>query len=248
MICTSGIGFDPRIDGERLTFGFRGIWQGTALLYERGTGSTWLHFTGACIDGVHKGRVLTPLSTGRHTTWAEWRATHPDTEVMKPEARYIGRPGDQGYFPRESAGRGQAFLPPGFAPTIQTRDARLPLHALVVGLRRGAKTRAIPVSALEATGVVAETWAGTPITVWRDPASGAVAAFEATVEGRPLTFRTGGDGRMQDAPGGSLWTFDGLCVDGPRKGTRLVRITHLLTEWYGWYAHHPETSLRATSR
>ena len=80
MICSSGIGFDPVLDERRLWFGFHGIYQGTAVLYDQQTGSLWMHLTGECFAGELAGRKLDPLDTGRHTTWSEWLASHPETD------------------------------------------------------------------------------------------------------------------------------------------------------------------------
>lgn len=241
MICSSGIGFDPVLDGERLTFGFEGIWQGTAVLYDRQTKSLWMHTTGECFAGTHAGRALAPLDTGRHTTWGAWRRDHPDTDVMAPDPRFESR-----YFDRASARSGAAFLPRDFPPTIQSRDPRLPLEELLLGVKAGGVARAYPYARLaKGTGVVEETVGGVPLTVWFDARQRSAAAFDARLDGRTLAFtRVEQDGtvRFRDASG-SLWNLEGEAVAGTLRGRRLARPTSLLTEWYGWFAHFPATTI-----
>jgi len=245
VICSSGIGFDPVLDGKRLTFGFEGIYQGTAVLYDRETGSLWMHLTGACFEGELAGRVLGRQGTGRHTTWEDWWETHPDTDVMAPDPKRVGVPPDRGYFDRESARSGSPYMPPMFPTTIHDRDRRLASHDLVYGALFPTGPRAWPLAALLGRPVVEEEVGGIPVTLWSDAASRSVGAFDRRQGDRRLTFLEAGGARRRDRETGSLWNLDGECVEGTLAGTRLESLRGLLAEWYGWYANHPDTSLWA---
>lgn len=242
MICSSGVGFDPVLDGERLTFGFEGIWQGTAVLYDRQTRSLWMHFTGECFLGKYAGRRLKEIDTGRHTTWSAWRRDHPDTDVMAPDPRYR-----TGYFARSQSKSGDPLLPGYFPGTIQSRDPRLPLETLLLGVRAASGPRAYPyVRLAKAAGVVEETLGDVPVTVWYDPAQRSAAAYDARLDGKTLHFQRteqAGAVRFRDRETGSLWDLEGTSVAGPSAGRRLARPPQLLTEWYGWFAHHPTTTI-----
>lgn len=226
------------LDGKRLTFGFEGVWQGTAILYDRDTGSIWMHFTGACFAGPRAGRTLKMLATGTHTTWAAWRRDHPDTDVMAVDPRFVSR-----YVDRVAAKSGAGFLPIRFDQTITSRDPRLPLSELLLGVRVEREARAYPLARLAATaGVVEETIALVPVTVWYEARTRTAVAFDARLDGRVRTFERRQAGIFEHDTG-SRFDADGRCVDGPLLGRRLVRLPSLLTEWYGWFAHHPETSI-----
>ncbi len=238
------------LDGRRLTFGFEGIYQGTAVLYDHQTNSLWMHLTGECFAGELQGRTLERLDTGRHTTWEDWRSLHPQTSVLAPEERWMRQPGDSGYFSREAARSGAAFLPPTFRSTIHDVDARLEPSALVYGVRVGGRAKAYAFKDLIANPVVDEEIDALPLTVWYDALSESAAAFDRRLDDRWLTFDAGAQtvpqemaGRRRDQETGSLWTMDGACVDGPLKGRRLRALDGLKAEWYGWYANHPETQL-----
>ena len=243
MICSSAIGFDSRVDGKRLTFGFEGIWQGTAVLYDHQTNSFWMHITGECFHGPHTGTFLTPLETGRHTTWAEWMRTHPETDVLAYDPRLGVAGSEHGYFPRDGARSGQAFLPPAFPGTIETVDERLPANTLVRGVLVGSAARAYPLPRLARHGVVEELVGGVELTVWYDPESRSAAAYHRRVDGRRLSFRPSGAGRVEDVETGSVWSLEGRAVSGPLAGTTLVRARGLLSEWYGWRASYPQTTI-----
>lgn len=226
------------LDGKRLTFGFEGVWQGTAILYDRDTGSLWMHFTGACFAGPRAGRALKPLATGTHTTWAAWRRDHPDTDVMAPDPRFAAR-----YFDREAARSGSPYLPERFDETITSRDRRLPSSELLLGVTVGPEARAYPLARVAATaGVVEETVAGVPVTVWYEADARTAVAFDARLDGRTRTFERRRAG-VFERDTGSRFDADGRCVDGSLLGRRLERLPSLLTEWYGWFAHHPATTI-----
>ena len=243
MICTSGIGFDPLVEGQRLRFAFHGIWQGVAVLADRPGGSLWFHLTGEAFAGPRAGTRLRRLDSGRHTTWDEWRRTHPDTRVLAVDPRWVGRPGDQGYFGRDGVRRGDPFLPEAFRATLQATDARLPLHELVYGAVVEGQAVAWRVADVTARGLQHLVVAGVPIVLWGDPVSGSVAAFDRRVDGVTLQFALGPEGRVTDDEGASRWNREGVATDGPRAGQRLVPLVGLQAEWYGWFAHHPDTRL-----
>ena len=48
-------------------------------------------------------------------------------------------------------------------------------------------------------------------------------------------------GAIRDLPTGSLWSSDGLAVEGDLAGVQLAFVTSFFTEWYGWAAFHPDT-------
>ena len=100
MICSSGISFDPVVENVRLTFGFEGVWQGTAVLYDHRTNSLWMHLSGTCFSGPKRGAVLKRSESGRHTTWADWQRSHPQTDVLAEDLALKHGHLDKGYFPR----------------------------------------------------------------------------------------------------------------------------------------------------
>lgn len=243
MVCSSGIGFDPVVGGKRLTFGFEGIYQGTAVLYDHQTQSFWMHLTGECFAGAHAGTVLARVPTGRHTTWADWRALHPDTDVLALQKRWMGKQGDRGYFAREGAASGAPYLPETFTQTIQDVDPRLEASDLLHGVVVGGSARAYPFKRLKASPVVEETLAGVPVTVWFDAASRSAAAFDRRVGGTTHAFLRDEAGILRDRATRSRWTMDGTCSAGALAGAQLEPLRGLMSEWYGWYALHPQTTV-----
>ena len=243
MVCSSGIGFDPQIDGQRLIFGFEGIWQGTAVMYDQQTRSYWMHLTGACFDGTHEGVVLRRLPTGRHTTWADWRALHPETLVMAPDPRFVGQTTSGGYFSREGARSGSPHFVGPFLETLQDRDPRFRPHDLIYGVVVGDHARAYAFVRLRFVDLVEETVAGVPVAVWFDTAARSAAAFDRRVGAEVLSFERDEAHALRDKGTHSRWTMEGTCVEGELRGVQLPPLHGLMAEWYGWYANHPTTSV-----
>ena len=239
MICSSGIGFDPYHNGRRLTFGFHGIWQGVAVLYDKQTRSLWMHLTGECIDGPLEGAQL-KLITGRHVQWQEWRRDHPETQVMAEDIAFRRR-----YFTEQSARRGNDYFPPGFDPTIDNRDQRLPPSALCYGIRADGKTKAYPFASLmqAGQGVVNDRVGETPVVILFEADTRSAAAHSRRLGGKVLEFKRDQDGLVIDVASGSQFDRDGRCIAGEYQGQRLPSVIGVQAEWYGWFATYPDTLL-----
>ena len=78
-------------DGKALAFGVVGVDKGTLIMYDQQTGSRWSQLFGEAVDGPLEGEKLEKLPSIM-TTWAKWRALHPETTVyVKPSVEYRAR-------------------------------------------------------------------------------------------------------------------------------------------------------------
>ncbi len=84
-LCGTGMAFDASIGGKTLQFGVSGLlYNSDVLLYDRQSESLWTQIGRRAISGTYKGTRLASLPL-EHTTWADWRARHPDTLVLSRE-------------------------------------------------------------------------------------------------------------------------------------------------------------------
>jgi hypothetical protein len=51
------------------------------------------------------------------------------------------------------------------------------------------------------------------------------------------------EGAIFDAQTDSRWNSSGLAVAGELAGVQLSFVTSFFTEWYGWAAFHPDTTI-----
>jgi hypothetical protein len=74
------------------------------------------------------------------------------------------------------------------------------------------------------------------------------ASYVRRLDGKVLSFERTGPGRFRDRETGSVFDLEGRGVSGPHRGRRLPPLGGLQAEWYGWFAHHPDTTLFGESR
>ncbi|MDZ4754750.1 MAG: DUF3179 domain-containing (seleno)protein [Phycisphaerae bacterium] len=86
--CDAAVVYDRRVNGTTLSFGVSGLLRNAnTLLYDRGSAqpSLWQQLDGRAITGPHAGTAaqLTPIAGTCITTWADWIAAHPDSDVPR---------------------------------------------------------------------------------------------------------------------------------------------------------------------
>ncbi len=186
-----------------------------------------------------KGKRLTMVPF-LYTTWGEWRAQHPDTLALVPEADYeVGYDFMNKRISTVAYGSNQK-------PTrdlIREQDTRLPNYEQVIGIEIRDGHKAYPVSELRKEPVVNDKVGSAPILMVYAAASDTTTAFSRVLGGRTLTFHAAGAGTMLDNESGSKWTAYGECVDGKLKGQRLDRIIPQPGSWFAWAEFHPDTQV-----
>ena len=80
--------FDAERDGKIVEFGVSGLlFNSDVLLYDRETESLWSQIMKTAISGPRKGDRLATIVTS-HTTWSDWLARFPDTDVLTDETGF----------------------------------------------------------------------------------------------------------------------------------------------------------------
>lgn len=81
-LCGSGVVYDPRVDGQRHSFGVSGrLYKRNLLLYDHETDSLWSQLAGKAVTGPLAGTSLRLLPV-TETTWSRWKGEHPATLVL----------------------------------------------------------------------------------------------------------------------------------------------------------------------
>lgn len=237
-MCSSGMGFDPVVDGTRLTFRATHVYMGTNCIQDHQTKSLWSTYLSRAITGPMRDRTIDLLPV-QQMEWRAWRSLHPDSVVLAP---YLGRRGGHG------AGHtlGTPDLSPGMRRTVPRWDKRLPHNTLVLGVIRGDAQRAYPLEVLRRhEGVINDEIDGSPIVALSYLAEGSsgALAFSRAVNGRTLTFVPDDGAGAIDVETGSRWSPEGVAVAGRYEGTRLSFVSSHVSEWFIWAAHYPSMEL-----
>lgn len=254
-VCNSGLCYDARLDGKPIHLDFFGLYNGVVALCDRETESVFPIVTGTFARGPLAGKGL-PVYPLLDTTWGAWKKLHPQTRVMAPgeaEKRFYRPRGKENAESRDY----QAFPVPFFAPTMTRADKRLPAFAKVLGVtlpatratgRAESLHRAYPVKEMQEKGpVLLEEWDGVPVAVLYDAQNVTAVAVSRRLDGRVLTLearpQTDGQTAFFDKETGTRWNIEGLGEAGPLAGKRLELLDAHLSQWYGWVAYFPETTI-----
>jgi hypothetical protein len=176
-LCGTGVAFDGQVDGRALSFGVSGLlYNNDVLMYDRQTQSLWSQLLGQAISGPMKGRQLRMLPL-THTSWADWRQSHPATVILSTDtgaSRAYGRDPYAGYDSSDQILFPLAFRSAGFHPKER-----------VLGIQIGTIAKAYPFVELGKTsGVVTDQLGDTRLTIRFDRAAARATVHAA--DGRQL--------------------------------------------------------------
>ena len=197
-------------------------------------GSAWSHLDGSALNGPQAGEQLEVLAL-QTTTWGAWLEEHPDSTTVDIDTGYQNQYGE--------VGLGNAGLRGGFLATLDEIDPRLPESELVIGVIAGDGAEAFPIERAALSSPMQDEVGGVPVVVLEDSQGIPSLAYHRLLsDGRVLDFERRGDA-IYDVQTGSRWTSSGLAVEGDLAGVQLAFVTSFFTEWYGWAAFHPDSTI-----
>ena len=176
-LCGTGIGFHPIVNGRSLTFGVSGLlYQSDLVMYDHQTESLWSQISMEAIAGSMTGSRLTHVFL-EHTSWGEWRRTHPHTLVLSDKTGYLrdyNRDPYLGY-----AQRADLMFP------TQHTDSRFHPKEWVLGLEIEGSFKAYPFSELQKVdGPLTDQVKGRKVRIEFNNLEKSASAREAS--GKPL--------------------------------------------------------------
>lgn len=119
----------------------------------------------------------------------------------------------------------------------------------VIGVSIGHESHAYPIKLMNYHEVIDDVVGGIPIVVSWCPLCGTAIAYERTVDGEVLTFRTSGylyrnNKVMFDVQTASLWPqILGEAINGTYHGTRLRLVTTARMAYRDWVTLQPDTKV-----
>ena len=264
-VCNTGIRYNLSLNEKPIKLDFYGLYNGVVTLCDRESESVFLQASGRFVSGALMGKEL-GTEPVLDTTWGEWKRLHPDTLIMSPDTEYTSHYRTKGAIVQRGNTR---FGMPVFQASLTRADKRLPRFDKVLGVslpQAGSVTpansktaglvlrRAYPIKTVtEAGGVVNDTLGDSPIAVFLDPATISACAVSRRLDGKTLTFEArksqDGDGKIAfyDKETGTRWNIEGKGEEGLLAGKSLERMDAHLSQWYGWYAYYPETTIYGNS-
>jgi hypothetical protein len=226
----STLGFDRSAAGGA-EFGVSGLlYQNNLVMYDRNADeSLWPQMLRGARCGSADGTSLQMVPV-IEMTWRGWLTLHPDTRVIGSGTGF-GR--DYTAYPYGNYDRpnNPSLLFPG------TIDDRRPPKERVLGIPSGAGGITYPYGVLDELGAVAAVRGAignhAHVVFW-DRDREAAMAYSPRLGGEELTF-TVVEGRILDEQTGSIWSVDGLALEGPKAGMRLEPVAEaFIAFWFAW--------------
>ena len=195
-------------------------------MYDKQTNSRWSQLFGNAVSGPMEGEQLVKLPSTM-TTWAKWKALHPDTTV------YVKR----------SIPYDQRFTQETFEKIAKMEDGPIRTNDLVIGLEGHITSRAYLVRRLAKERILNDTLEGQPIAVYLSEDLATAQVLDRKVEDKTLTLELDGD-RLRDRETRSLWDpLTGEAISGSMQGKKLEPLISTYSLWFAWKKYRPDTEI-----
>ncbi|MEE9215802.1 MAG: DUF3179 domain-containing protein [Anaerolineales bacterium] len=249
-LCGAGIAFDGRAsNGQTYDFGSSGfLYRSNKLMYDRQTRTLWNQLTGEPVLGelVEDNLELTLLPVVL-TSWEDWLAQHPDTQVLELETGF-----ERYYLP--GAAYGDYFSSTSTMFPVWQRGEQLDTKDRIYALRIDGTPKAYPLNDIILEGVVNDQIGDTNVVLVANRGRVMVQGENRRVG--QVIYDSGGEVRafdrgdevfaVTDDPDvvvdsqGRKWRVTEEALLGP-DGETAPRINGHLAYWFGWFAFFPNT-------
>lgn len=232
-LCGSMIVYETEVDGTHHELGTSGfLYRSNKLMYDRATKSLWSTLRGEPVVGPLVGKAI--RLQPRHvvtTTWGQWKADHPDTDVLSLQTGH-----------RRDYGEGVAyrdyFSNDRLMFAVPKTDNRLKNKDEVLIIRVGTdEPVAISADFLIEHPVFQDKIGDRPYVVVTDP-SGANRVYASD----GVSWKKELADHQALSRDGRRWTIteEALTSD---DGQQLARLPAHRAFWFGWFADHPNVRL-----
>jgi Protein of unknown function (DUF3179) len=220
--CRLGRVFEPVVDGRPATFRLVGMDLFNALFEDAATGSWWRQATGEAVAGPLRGARLKDV-TFMQVQLKTWFALHPEATVLQLDESARPFVDLDGAFERGEV----------TSRLLRPDPASWQNKSLVVGLERGAESKAYDWNALTSTRIVNDTLGAQPVVLVLSSDHQSFAAYE-----RPTAepFTLSGDLLV-----GAAGTYDLAGRDRADPARRLRPVAASQEFWHSWRTFHPTT-------
>ena len=213
-LCFTNQVFERTINGQEVEFGTSGkLYNSNLVMYDRLTESYWSQALGTAIVGELAGYELEKIPFDV-ITWKDWKTLHPESLVLSTDTGHLRPYGVDPY--------GSYYTDPRILFPVENKDDRLPLKSLIVGFHHRNLYKAYKQENVESSQVINDEIFGKSILLVSQ-FSGNTKAFERTVNDQVLEFEYL-DAKLIDLQTQSEWSYEGVAISGPLKGTELTRI------------------------
>ena len=230
MVCNTGVGLTPLVDGQVHHFQARGLYDGLFLMWDEESGTYWNHISGEALYGPLVGTKL-QLENVLHTTPKLALAEDDLTRIAVSNQSPRRRRGGRSWVDRVPVLRGM------FRSTIDEEDTRRPTMDIGLGVWADSVAQYYALErVIDNQDVVIDAFAGRRLLVFVEPTANVLWGQYTTADS---AWWDGDDLRLSS---GELIrqgvTYD---IEGERVVTE--RPLQVFTRWYGFALTFPHTEI-----
>ncbi len=234
-VCRTGRVFSPYVKGHYQNFRLVGMDHFNAMFEDGSTRSWWQQATGVALIGPLKGSRLKewPSEQMRLTSWIR---KHPATLILQPDTTF-----NEAYEDLRNYDIGT------IKSGLEKRDsASWKNKSWVVGLQVNGQAKAYDWNDLIRFRLINDSISSVPLLLAVEADSASFHVWNAELNGKHLHFYLDvASGLLKDNNTKSTWNFDGICTEGPLKGSSLTNRQAYQEFWHSWKQFHPNTTIYA---
>ena len=232
-VCRTGRVFSPFVNGKFQHFRLVGMDHFNAMFEDEDTKSWWRQATGVAVTGKLKGTALKELPS-QQLRLGTWMRQYPNTLIMQPDAA----------FAKQYKGL-EGFDMGTIKSGLEKRDsASWQFKSWVVGVLADGHEKAYDWNELLKQKVINDTIGNKAIVLLLENDNASFHVWNRQVNDKLLQFSfDAGLQTLKDSTTNSVLNMDGLCIDGPLKGSKLSAVAAYQEFWHSWQSFHPRTTV-----
>jgi len=200
-----------------------------AMFEDATTKSWWQQATGVAITGSLKGTALKEIPS-QQVSLAAWLRAYPNSLILQPDSS----------FKKEYdslAGYDKGTL----ESSLEKRDtASWKMKSWVIGVAAPGYAKAYDWNDLVKQQMIEDSLPALPILITLEKDTASFHVWNRAITGQVLHFTKNASG-LQDINTQSLWSDDGICIEGALIGQRLKPVQASQEFWHSWQNFHPAT-------
>ncbi len=231
-VCRTGRAFQPFVNGKNETFRLVGMDHFNAMFEDAATKSWWRQATGEAIAGPLKGKSLQEIPS-QQMTLESWLQMHPSSTILQPDTTFKDE-----YKSLADYDNGT------IKGSLEHRDsASWKFKSWVIGVKENGFAKAYDWNELVKNKMIQDSLPSMPLLVTIEKDTATFHVFNRRVNNVILQFEKRDSNALTDTNTNSVWTMNGLCVDGKLKGVQMAALQAYQEFWHSWRTFHPNTLL-----
>jgi len=228
-VCRTGRVYSPIVNGKQEIFRLVGMDHFNAMFEDATTKSWWRQSNGECIAGPLKGYRLTELKS-EQLTLAAWSRKYPATLVLQADSAF-----KENFEKMDTYDKGKS------KGALTRRDTTSwSLKSWVLGVELGNKSKMYDWNLLTKQRLIEDSLGAHQVLVLLENDTTSFHTYNRIVGGQVLRFQKSSDA-IVDLNTGSLWNFDGVCINGKLKDSVLQQVNSYQEFLHSWQFFHPKS-------